>query len=334
MEIAAKSSTGAPIHPQAGVEKVGEVGADRVCITCGYNLIGQVTYREPHYGLIIARCPECGTAASLQEYPLLGRWAARWAWVFAGLWLTVLLVFFAVTVAGGYGIAEGAGGSASDTLGVLIGREFAEWVKVQVEEAKELESSLVLNRASQAQPWYWTNAISDPDSPYTYLDPAWKYDVSDIIVRNGGLWKVINWRALVTWEAAALFALACGIVWAVILPHVRGWRFLWVVGAYAVVWGGVVLVLWITPSPSVTFSGTTYSRSVAEPFISPWFSALTLGFMCVVMIAGLLIGRKVARLVVRAALHPKWRGPFAYLWTADGLRVPVTSALSGRTRGG
>ena len=52
---------------------------DRLCTKCGYNLTGQPVLREPHYEMLIVRCPECGAVAALQEYPVLGRWAGRWA---------------------------------------------------------------------------------------------------------------------------------------------------------------------------------------------------------------------------------------------------------------
>ena len=76
-------------HPAE--QRISTLVGDRLCIKCGYNLTGQHVLREPHYEMLIVRCPECATVASMQEYPLLGRWAGRWAALAAGLWF--LLAF-------------------------------------------------------------------------------------------------------------------------------------------------------------------------------------------------------------------------------------------------
>ncbi|MHC4949188.1 MAG: hypothetical protein ACYTG1_13185, partial [Planctomycetota bacterium] len=82
-----------PPLPTEREERVSVLVGDRLCIGCGYNLTGQPVLREPHYRLLIVRCPECATVAGLQEYPVLGRWANRWAALVAALWFVVLLAF-------------------------------------------------------------------------------------------------------------------------------------------------------------------------------------------------------------------------------------------------
>jgi hypothetical protein len=71
--------------------RISTVVGDRLCIKCGFNLSGQPVVRESVYGMAIVRCPECSTIASLQEYPLLGRWARRIAAALAALWLLLLI---------------------------------------------------------------------------------------------------------------------------------------------------------------------------------------------------------------------------------------------------
>src|SRR4051812_32614115 len=73
------------------------VVGDRLCIRCGVNLVGQPIVREPVYGMFLIRCPECSTAASLQEYPLLGRWAGRLAALIAALWLLFVVATLLAT---------------------------------------------------------------------------------------------------------------------------------------------------------------------------------------------------------------------------------------------
>ena len=48
-------------------QRVSVIVGDRLCVHCGYNLTGQNIYREPYYELLIARCPECGSVASVLE---------------------------------------------------------------------------------------------------------------------------------------------------------------------------------------------------------------------------------------------------------------------------
>ena len=72
-----------PDEPEASLEvavlesdeRVGTVLTDRVCTRCYFNLVSQPVIRERHYGLLVVRCPECGTLASVQEYPHVIRWA-------------------------------------------------------------------------------------------------------------------------------------------------------------------------------------------------------------------------------------------------------------------
>ena len=68
-----------------------QIRTDRPCAGCGFNLFGQPIVREGHYGLVSARCPECGRLAALQEYPALGKWADRWAKLLAATWIVALV---------------------------------------------------------------------------------------------------------------------------------------------------------------------------------------------------------------------------------------------------
>lgn len=72
-------------------ERLGVITGVRVCGKCGFNLMGQLILREPTYGLIVARCPECGQVAPLQEYPSMGRTTRRWATLLGGLWVLTVL---------------------------------------------------------------------------------------------------------------------------------------------------------------------------------------------------------------------------------------------------
>ncbi len=45
-----------------------------ICMSCGFDLARIRPVREPHYGLMIVRCPRCTRAAVRQLHPLLRRW--------------------------------------------------------------------------------------------------------------------------------------------------------------------------------------------------------------------------------------------------------------------
>ncbi|MCA9293166.1 MAG: hypothetical protein KDA20_05070 [Phycisphaerales bacterium] len=81
----------APSEKPKADERLGVITGVRVCAKCGFNLMGQLTLREPIYGLIVARCPECGQVAPLQEYPSMGRTAKRWSTLLGSLWVLVVL---------------------------------------------------------------------------------------------------------------------------------------------------------------------------------------------------------------------------------------------------
>ena len=89
-------------------ERVSTVVGDRLCAKRGFNLFGQMIVREPRYKLLIVRCPECATVAALQEYPLLGKWANRWATALAALWVLALVASIVGFSGAGFGMTMGS----------------------------------------------------------------------------------------------------------------------------------------------------------------------------------------------------------------------------------
>ncbi len=90
----------AEAKPTPAERRVSVLVGDRFCAACGFNLVGQTVFRETHYNMLMARCPECGTPAAMQEYPMLGRWANRWARVLAVVMILFMTMFtFAASLA-------------------------------------------------------------------------------------------------------------------------------------------------------------------------------------------------------------------------------------------
>ncbi|MFK7959028.1 MAG: hypothetical protein AB8G96_00760 [Phycisphaerales bacterium] len=276
---------------------VGVIGADRLCVRCGYNLINQPIVRESTYDMIIARCSECGTVAAVQEYPAVGRWANRFTAAGAVLWF--LLV-----------IATVAGGSALMATAAFATQDVQRWPFTRVLEglhrADEPASFEDGNRSDTVFDWF---SSQSPDSLRERVQQR-KLD-GDSRFDNGPP----------LWFPALFFAIALaaiGTIGAVLLPN-QGRRGLIVVGlAMTALSGGTLFLIDIAELDTSWFDySDVYYRLHGRRIM-----AITAVAMSGVAIAGLLIGRPVMRGLVRLGIPPRLRGPLAFLWTADGRPLP------------
>ncbi|QYK47200.1 MAG: hypothetical protein KF838_10455 [Phycisphaeraceae bacterium] len=154
----------------AGVdERVSVLVGDRLCVSCGFNLAGQTVVREPHYRMLIVRCPECATAASLQEYPVLGKWANRWGGVLAAVMILVTLLLALGTAGTIFGMSYAVSRVASKPLTDLIAKEHSAWAKAsretqnvqQVEKARE---ALAVAKAEEVEAILAAEAAPDSET--------------------------------------------------------------------------------------------------------------------------------------------------------------------------
>jgi len=325
-------------HPQSphpsvpsssqGSDRLGTLIGDRICINCGYNLVNQPLVREPHYQMVIARCPECGTVASLQEYPLLGRWANRWSWVFAALWVLFLLVYFAGTAGSIFGISYGAGTVASARFGDILAAEYRAHLEKQ-REGLAVDATGSLTPASRVRSADIDNEIDALESGFGQPDSTWSYNLETTLAASGGYLKIINWRALAIWQWLAFAAFFYGVTWSVLLPHLRGRSCLLIPLVYLAILGLICGAMWIQSDPT-RMGSYVWFPELGAPLIRPPFTTASIIFALFILTLGLFMGRRIARLLVRIFLHPRWRGPFAYLWHADHLSPPIMSG-TGRT---
>ncbi|MCL4210722.1 MAG: hypothetical protein HRU76_03600 [Phycisphaeraceae bacterium] len=96
----------APPSDERQQKRLGNLGGDRLCLSCQYNLKHQPYWREPRYGLLMVRCPECGLAASLEDQPvILSRFAASVTWLIALPWVALMLMFLLAIAGGTFGFA-------------------------------------------------------------------------------------------------------------------------------------------------------------------------------------------------------------------------------------
>lgn len=297
--------------PQSATdERVSTLIGDRLCDRCGYNLVGQFVIRESHYNMLIVRCPECGTVASIQEYPLLGRWAGRWGVVLAALWFVLILALLFVPpipmVASAYALAD----ESIDPMVNQLGAKQEQWAIENGREVPQRPSWGGMRRDSQY-------------SRYTPIITDWWDQQNHVALfrEYGGLLSIVNWGALRQWVLVFIPLAAYGFVWSLCLPHVRRRWFPLVVLAI----GGVCFMYWLVGASMVTAWAPTDLEDAAFALIGRPTALLMIAIGLIPVLIGMMLGRSLARLLIRALLPPRLRGSLVMLWTVDGLPQPRRS---------
>lgn len=287
----------------AGTEKItGIIRGDRVCIACGFNLCGQRIVREPAYNLLIARCPECGQAAALQEYPLLGRWANRWAATLAGVWL---LGFFVLSI-----------GCSMAIFGLAVA-------------TTAINSEAVGDRIAEAHVRWW--AETNPSAsinPWTPIDQTWwdGVDHSAFFEQAGGV-SMLLWRSSQTTWLGLLFAMVpIGALASVALLGVSRGR-LAMASVFPLVIATLACALYgrsIVVSAGMQHQG---ADDLAVAMIWPWTIPTTIALGGVFLIIGMLIGRPGSAAGADGAAQPVRAGAGGPV-DERGARSPEAPALN------
>lgn len=304
-------------------ERVSVLVGDRLCHKCGYNLTGQNVLREPHYRMLIVRCPECATVASVQEYPLLGRWANRWAMVLAGLCMIVIVGLWIGSGALIFGISYGVAEITADRYRSVIDRLYMEAQQSgQLQGAAASSPPIPTTIQIPGQP-----AIVIQNIPGTLGNSFGNWwdgqDKAAIFDQAGGWLTVVEWRALWIWVPLALAAFLLGCAWSVMLMARRG------VSLIAAGAGVLFVAAFIGFFPMYEwFIDPSWSPSAAaRAEISPVFLVASIVFAGIPLAMGLILGRRVARGLVWLMLPPRLCGSLALLWMVDGLSPPRNTAL-------
>ncbi|MBT8487003.1 MAG: hypothetical protein KJO43_15605 [Phycisphaerae bacterium] len=268
------------------------IATDRLCRRCGYNLVGQGVSREPHYGLLVARCPECGQVADVLEYPTLGRWAARCTTLLIAFWFIALVGMLfptgAATIAFPLAIAEGSA------------RSYERFLEVEHTQFEQRVTAGEITAAdTQFRTWWTTH--HDRRMPWQHA---------------------IDWQIGVVLFPASLVLFALGWFWSIALLGLRRrWLLLFglIVLAFAAVIVGVECVDWLDDPP-------TRAWRAARSAIAPPVAGIVLAYLSLPLAAGLLFGRPLTRTLVRGLLPVRLSGALAFLWLADGRRPPAGRA--------
>lgn len=297
-------------------QRVSTVVGDRLCIKCNFNLAGQPVMRENVYGMAIVRCPECSTVASLQEYPILGKWAGRFAAALSSLWLLVLIGGVFATAGLVFGISEGCMHLGCDRLAQRIAQAHADWYAHATPAEK-----------SRIAPMYGTPApASIPAYAQSWIDSQWwdSQNLSSFVQQLGGPLRAVDARMFEAVFWLAFTAAVLGAAWSIFLLHMRRRRlFLFVLLPLAF----ALLFAYISaqsPSRTTLWMGgvAVYSMGLAQAALWPWIMAFTLATAYIGLCIGAWFGRPFIRWLARMLLPPRMLGSLAYLWLAEGKPVP------------
>jgi hypothetical protein len=287
------------------------VTGDRFCTQCGYNLIGQQVTREEHYALLIVRCPECATVASVQEYPLLGGWAVRWGAILAVLWFIFLV------------------GMWPASSGIVCGMSLAttdEAVRGYYRHLNALQEADQTQAGGQTAPGSTSRIMTIPGGTITFGSGSgdfgkwWAQQDHQAVLAAAGGWRgAIDGDAFLILIPTGLLVFCVGWFWSVSLIQLRR-RWLVICAAaimlLAVVFVAIPVLEWHTYA-------YTWSRYAARQQLGLPTLAICMGFCVIALGLGLWLGRPLTRLGVRALLPPRLRSSLALLWTAEGLAPPT-----------
>jgi hypothetical protein len=286
-------STRPPVLGDQSFARVSTLVGDRLCIKCGYNLSGQSVLREPHYDMFIVRCPECATVASLQEHPLLGRWASRWAVVLVGVWIAMLLMVWAISSGVIFGFAMDFAFEATWSFAHFMDERQQRWAIGEGRVAEGDPARLPSRRMPTPE---WWNA----------QDPA--------ALRSE--WRQESGKPLIPWSAAVLAVplFFVGSVIALLVPFVRRrWLPLCALGVI-----GLSAVFAVMNSAPQLVNPVRFDQ-IAHRHVGIYVQFGILALAAIPLMIGSLAGRSLARSLVRMLLPPRMRGPLAGLWRIDGL---------------
>lgn len=309
-----------------------QIRADRACVHCGFNLYGQTVTKEDHYGLAIARCPECGTVAALQQYPVMTHWVNRFRALLTGLYLVLLLGFFALSTVGVSAFAINSASLASEPLADHIGLSFTIWTTEQAQAAQAKSASpqtttaaggttttFTLNGQATTVTTTPTTGVSYSPGSYRWvtLTPEWIDNHMDASISDfGSLWSKRDPEIYVFMVPAAFVSVCIGIFWSVALLGASRKKALLVPLAAVLI--GMVFLIGMNMDDQYYLWASNVARHLYVSLIVPFF----MGFQLLFLAIGIWVGRAFARAVVRMALPPRSRLPLAILWTRDGLALP------------
>ncbi len=290
---------------------VSALEGDRPCVTCGFNLIGQSITREPHYGLLIARCPECGSVAPLLEYPAVSKWTRRVVGVLAALWLVLLVGVTVGTGAAMFGITMAGSVEASEAFARAIEFEYSQETKgassagtpaiAPVYGPSLPPRVMVMGGLGSAAPADWVK----------------QQDLSARFRAWGGWGPLLNEYGVLLIPLAIVSVIA-GVFLGITMLHMRGWRLALLGLLPLAVYVAFHLIARAGRGPQ----WHSPAENAALAFLLPRIVGSGFVIALVLMTIAVLAARPLARGFIRLMLPARLRVPLGPLWEADGLPPP------------
>jgi len=319
-----------------------EIRADRACIGCGFNLFGQTVTKEPHYGMAITRCPECGTVAALQTYPAMSHWVNRFRSIIAAVWIVMLLGAFAGNTMILTGFSLSAVELSSENLAEIIGASHEEWGKAKEAQAAALKdaggttptstptttptaastTTTVFNGSTTFTTATGATVVipgaGSSSFRWVTISEEWRKDHLDSTIEQaGGVWANVDAEFLIIMIPGVIVGVLCGVFWSVTLLGGTKKRAMFVPLIACLI--AVAMVIGINNADSSFQWAREIARGYYAPIIAPIMISIQLAALCF----GVLLGRKIARFVVVMALPARNRVPLSLLWTCEGHSLPT-----------
>jgi hypothetical protein len=292
------TDTSTDFPPLKTAERYLQLEVDTFCVECGYNLHAQPVTRDERLGIFICRCPECGRFHPAGTGLTATRpWMNRLAVGLLVLW--VLFVLHAIF-----------------------------WIVMGLGVVTVAHTEIATNRRPvtlDGQPAVWNETGTGPrvvlkGTTQPVNGYRWAYTLEDV---GHGQMSYMNRRRWFTWGAvfalmgmSAAVALVTGVLMVTFLWHWkrRGYR----------------LALLLPFAVAAALLGYFALNHEYEE-IFWWSAGVAFGYallQAVFMAAGTILGRPIARGVLRMFVPPRPRQHFAFLWRVDGKALSPLSVAS------
>jgi hypothetical protein len=253
---------------------------------------GSIVYRDERLGLLYVRCTECGTNASVTEYPVSWKWLRRFGILIAGLMCLVALAFLIADV-------------AATTVSTY---EFT-W-----------EATQAYGDALQRE-----GVRLDPNANWQMTD-AFRADTETIarITSDPTVVATARRNALIALLPVGIISLAAGMAWSALLLHRR---VIWAIAfqlvplSLALAFTSLVMVF-DRPIGNASWS----YRQFAIVEYGTDFAIQFFTFIVTVRIAAILLGRPLIRLFIWTVVPTRVR--VAISSQLDDPRRPVVRSLT------
>jgi len=271
-----------PTHDLADAPAIGKLDADRVCMQCLHQLGGATVYRDGRLQIMYVRCTECGTIATVTEYPVSWRWMRRFGVIVAA---AVLFICFAVL--------------AADVAAATISTYEMSWSAARTFEPRLSAMGIAIDpQATWRAPEQLLGdsaALGAVGRDPSLLDLAWTR------------WKVEMIPVSIAW-------IIPGVAWSMLLLHRR----LIFVLAWQLVPFTLAALCFALVFVVETVTNWSYG-SLAYEWYGLQFALAAFGTGVAVRLLTIIVTRPLARLMVKLLLPLRIRQAVASVWQADSI---------------